>query len=82
MLMTQATNHKRGYNYDDNYLHFTSNNTSTSVGLDYEDTMATKRIKSGTGIGTALPPKVPVCLLAAFSISLSCSFALLLSISL
>lgn len=82
--MTQATNHKRGYNYDDNYLHFTSNNTSTSVGLDYEDTMAPKRIKSGTGIGTALPPKVPVCLLAAFSLSLSLahSLALLLSISL
>ncbi|XP_078172847.1 transcription factor bHLH153-like isoform X2 [Carex rostrata] len=57
MLMTQATNHKRGYNYDDNYLHFTSNNTSTSVGLDFEDTMTSKRIKSGTGIGTALPPK-------------------------
>ncbi|KAF3337881.1 transcription factor bHLH113-like protein [Carex littledalei] len=56
MLMTQATNHKRRYNYNDNYL-FSGNNTSTSVGLDYEDTVASKRIKSGTGIGTALPPK-------------------------
>ncbi|KAJ4776880.1 basic helix-loop-helix (bHLH) DNA-binding superfamily protein [Rhynchospora pubera] len=57
MMMTQGPNHKRSYSED--YLYFSNNNntdTNIPVDLDFDNTMASKRLKSVTG-AVPLPPK-------------------------
>ncbi|KAJ3696839.1 hypothetical protein LUZ61_000544 [Rhynchospora tenuis] len=46
MMMTQAPNQKRSYS--DYYLHFSNNTASLLVDPDYNNTMASKRLKSVT----------------------------------
>ncbi|KAJ1692981.1 hypothetical protein LUZ63_009679 [Rhynchospora breviuscula] len=57
MMITQGPNHKRSYSED--YLYFSNNsniNTNIPVDLDFDNTMASKRLKSVTG-AVPLPPK-------------------------